>query len=69
MLGLDPANGRHAAHLRHGQIGQDDVGLQPIRQGHGLHAVGSLPDDLEVGLAGEYVAQAGSHDEVVVGYK
>jgi hypothetical protein len=66
MLGFDPADGRHTVHLRHGQVRQDDVGLQPIRKGHSLHAVGGFSDHLEVRLAGEYVPQPGPYDHVIV---
>ena len=65
-LGLDPADGGDAIHVRHQEVHQDDVGLQPTGHRHALRAVGRLTDDLDVGQVVEEHAQAHPDDRVVV---
>ena len=65
-LGLDPADGRDAVHVRHQQVHQDDVGLEAAGHGHALRAVGGLTDDLDVVLEFEEHPQAHPDDGMVV---
>ena len=59
-LGLDPADGGDAVHVRHQQVHQDDVRLEPAGHRHALGAVGGLADDLDVVLVVEEHPQAPS---------
>ena len=65
-LGLDPADGGDAVHVRHEQVHQHHVGLQPAGHRHALGAVGGLADDLDVGLQVEEGPQAHPDDRVVI---
>ncbi len=67
MLLVQAADGFDAVHEGHFEIEQDDIGLHGAREAQGLIAVGSLGDDLEVGLRLQHGAQPLTHDRVVIG--
>ena len=66
-LGLQRARDLDAGHLRHRVVEDDQVRVELERLRERLHAVGSLADDLEVGLGLEHRADALPYGEVVVG--
>ena len=56
----------HPVHDRHPDVHDDHVGSRPRSRGDRLAAVGGLPDDLDVLLAGQHHAEAGAHQLLVV---
>ena len=65
MLGLQPACGLDAVHLRHADVHQHDVGRQLVHEPDRLDAAGRFADDLEV-LAAEQGGERPTEAVVVV---
>ena len=63
---LDESRRRHAVHLRHHEVHQDDIGREVRREQRRLAARSRLADDLEAALGLEQRADALAHDGVVV---
>ena len=62
---FDLAGGLHAVHLGHGDVHQDDVGLEVLGQADGLLAVAGLADDVEA-LVGHRTVKTFTQHPVVV---
>ena len=63
----DPRRGLRSVHDRHGEVHQDDVGLEGYRELERLAAVRRLGDDLEVRAGGQKGLEPGADEVMVVG--
>ena len=64
--GEDAPSGFDAAHDRHAQVHEDDVGLVHLREGDGALAVLRFAHDLEIRLQPEQCAQRLAEERLVV---
>ena len=58
--------GLGAVHFAHRKIHHDHIRIEPLRQGDGILAGGSLPNDLNILRGAEHGLEAGTHDIMVV---
>ncbi len=68
LTGRDAANGLNPIHLRHHQVHQDDVGLEPFCLGHRLPPVFCLSHHFNVRLRRQQGTNPLADYDVIVGH-
>jgi hypothetical protein len=66
LAGENRTGGSRPVHLRHRQIHDDNVGLQPIGRVHRITAVARFADYVDVPRSGQDRPEAGADDGVVI---